>query len=389
LIVSELGTDWKAQFSDFGGRAYLDCAAQGPFPRDTVEEVRRALRYKEHPEEIPEGLSEDLSERARTAVARLIGCHPSSIALGTGTSHGTNLAARGLPIAKGDEVLMAQGEFPALVYPFLNREREGIKVRFVHPPGGGRIVPVEEIIKAIGPETKVIATSLVQFATGYRTDLLALGDACKERKLYLVVDGAQGVGGVDFRVADFPIDILAVSGFKWLFGPYGSGFTYVNPRILEKVRVTEINWRRMEGATHRSRRSEYHMRHAEGARRFDIPEAGSHLHASAFAASVEFLNKVRVPTVEGHVGRLFDRLIRGIEKTPLTIISDLNPKRRSSIMAVEGPNLDATRRIYRSEREAGVVVSLRENLIRISPNLYNDQTDIDRFLEVAASIAVD
>lgn len=387
--MSELGTDWKAQFSDFGGRSYLDCAAQGPFPRDTVAEVRRALRYKEHPEEIPESLSEDLAERARTAAARLIGCHPSSIALGTGTSHGTNLAARGLPIAKGDEVLMAQGEFPALVYPFLNREREGIKVRFVHPPGGGRIVPAEEMIKAIGPETRVIATSLVQFATGYRTDLLALGDACKERKLLLVIDGAQGVGGVDFRVGDFPIDILAVSGFKWLLGPYGSGFTYVNPRILEKVRVTEINWQRMEGATHPRRRSEYHIRHAEGARRFDIPEAGSHLHASAFAASVEFLNRVRVPTIEAHVGRLFERLIRGIEQTPLTIVSDLNPKRRSCIMAVEGPHLDATRRILRRQREAGVIVSLRDNLIRISPNLYNGPEDIDRFLEVAASLAID
>lgn len=387
--MSELGTDWKAQFSDFGGRAYLDCAAQGPFPRETAQEVRRALRYKEHPEEIPGNLSEDLSERARTAVARLIGCHPSSIALGTGTSHGTNLAARALPIAKGDEVLLAQGEFPALVYPFLNREREGIKVRFVHPTAGGRIVPAEQIIKAIGPETKVIATSLVQFSTGYRTDLQALGDACKKRKLYLVVDGAQGVGGVDFRVGDFPIDILAVSGFKWLFGPYGSGFTYVNPRILEKVRVMEINWRRMEGAIHSGRRSEYKIRHAEGARRFDMPEAGSHLNASGFAASVEFLNKVRVPTVEAHVGRLFDRLINGIEKTPLNIVSDLSPKRRSSILAVEGPNVDATRRIFRSEREAGVIVSLRENLIRISPNLYNGPADIDRFLQVAASVAVD
>jgi selenocysteine lyase/cysteine desulfurase len=387
--VSELGTDWKAQFSDFGGRAYLDCAAQGPFPRDTAAEVRRALRYKEHPEEIPENLSEDLSERARTAVARLIGCHPSSIALGTGTSHGTNLAARGLPIAKGDEVLMAQGEFPALVYPFLNREREGIKIRFVHPSAGSRVVPAERIIEAIEPATKVIATSLVQFATGYRTDLQALGDVCRERKLFLVVDGAQGVGGIDFRVGDFPIDILAVSGFKWLLGPYGSGFTYVNPRILEKVRVTEINWRRMEGAIHPGRRSEYHMRHAEGARRFDVPEVGSHLHASAFAASVEFLNRVRVPTVEGHVGRLFDRLIRGIETTPLSIVSDLSPKRRSCIMALQGPNVDATRRIFRSEREAGVIVSLRENLIRVSPNLYNGPADIDRFLAVAASIPVD
>src|SRR6185436_2217601 len=107
-------TDWRAQFSDFGGRAWLDCAAQGPFPRETSEAVRAALRLKEHPEEITPDLFTALPDRARAAAARLIGCHPSSITLGSGASHGMNLAAQGLPLDRGDEVLIARGEFPAV-----------------------------------------------------------------------------------------------------------------------------------------------------------------------------------------------------------------------------------------------------------------------------------
>src|SRR5258705_6545500 len=104
--VSDDASPWKRHFSDFGGKVYLDCAAQGPFPAETVAEVQRALRLKEHPEEIAGSLYETLPERARAAVARLMGCAPESIALASGASHGLNLAARCLPLRAGDEILL-------------------------------------------------------------------------------------------------------------------------------------------------------------------------------------------------------------------------------------------------------------------------------------------
>src|SRR5881409_2123172 len=127
---------WKRHFSDFGGKVYLDCAAQGPFPAETVAEVQRALRLKEHPEEIPGSLYESLPARAREAVARLLGCDPGDVAVASGASHGLNLAARGLPLEAGDEVLLANGEFPANVYPWLNSASDGVEVRLVRPAAG-------------------------------------------------------------------------------------------------------------------------------------------------------------------------------------------------------------------------------------------------------------
>jgi len=373
---------WTGHFSGFGGKAYLDCAAQGPFPRETGEAIRQALRLKEHPEEIPVSLFEDLPARGRAAVARLIGCNPASIALGAGASHGINVAAAGLPLQPGDEVLLPEGEFPANLHPWLNMQSAGVVVRFVAPVSG-RIVEAGPMIDAIGPKTRVIAVSQVAFATGYRVDLKALGDACRQRGLFLVVDGAQGIGAVDFRVADHSIDVLAVSGYKWLFGPYGTGFVYINPKVLDRVRVTAVNWQSVEGATQLNRRSEVRLQFREGARRFDVPETAAFLNMSGFAASVEFLNRVRVPTVEAHVRRLLDRLIQDVEKTALRVVSDLRPERRSAILALEAGSLEETRRIHRRMQQRGVVVSLRDNLIRVSPNIYNTPGDIDRFLEAA------
>jgi len=380
--VPEEATRFRDHFSDFGGQVYLDCAAQGPFPKETVEEVRRALRLKSHPEEIPETLFEELPDRARAAVARLIGCKPASVALGSGASHGINVAARGLPLGNGDEVLVGQGEFPALLLPWIGLTERGVGVRLV-PPAGGRMVTAEDLIAAVGPRTRVVAVSLVAFATGYRIDLQALGEACRRRDLFLVVDGAQGVGAIDFRVADHPIDVLAVSGYKWLLGPYGTGFTYVNPRVLERLRVVDVNWLGIEGADRPNRRAPAELKFKEGARRFDIPETASFLNVSAFAASVEFVARLRVPTIEAHVRRLIDLLARGVTTTRLKIVSDLTVERRSTIVALEAPTLDDTRTVYRRLREKGIVVSLRENLIRVSPNVYNTPDDIDLFLAAA------
>jgi selenocysteine lyase/cysteine desulfurase len=176
--VAEAGGDFGRHFSGFGGKAYLDCAAMGPFPLETSEAVRQALRFKEHPEELSPEIFETLPDKARSAAARLIGCSPSSITLGTGASHGLNAAALGLPLRRGDEVLIPAGEFPAVVLPFVYLEPAGITLRRV-PAKSGRIVEAGDVVRAIGPKTRLVAVSLVTFNTGYRIDVAALGEACR------------------------------------------------------------------------------------------------------------------------------------------------------------------------------------------------------------------
>jgi len=381
--VQEDAGPWKRHFSDFGGKVYLDCAAQGPFPAETVAEVQRALRLKEHPEEIAGSLYESLPGRAREAVARLIGCDPEHVALATGASHGLNLAARCLPLDAGDEVLLAKGEFPANVYPWLNLAAGGVAVRLVQP-ASGRFVGERELIAAIGPKTRIISISHVAFATGYRADLRALGEACRARGIFLVVDGAQSVGAVDFDVSDLPIDVLAVSGDKWLLAPFGTGFTYVNPAILDRLHVADVNWMNVEGSSNLNDLDGYPLRFREGARRFDIPEAASFLNLAGFIASLAFLSSVGVAGVAAHVRRLHDLLIRGLGRTRLRVASDLAPERRSGILALESSSREETRVLYRRLRERGVVVSLRDNVIRVSPHIYNTSGDIELLLDAAA-----
>jgi selenocysteine lyase/cysteine desulfurase len=264
----------------------------------------------------------------------------------------------------------------------MNREADGIRVRVV-APAGGRDVDVAALAAAVSPQTRAICISHVAWITGYRIDLPALGELCRERGLFLVVDGAQSVGAIDFRVTESPIDVLAVSGYKWLLGPYGTGFTYVSPRVLDRMTVGDVNWFSVEGAAHLSRPAPLQLKFRDGARRFDIAETASFLNLSGLAASIEFLNRARVPTIEAHVRRLLDRLLDGIGRTALRVVSNPEAKHRSSILTLEGASLDATRTRFRRLKERGVIVSLRGNLIRVSPNIYNTPDDIAALLEAA------
>ncbi len=381
--VPDETTPWKRHFSDFGGKSYLDCAAQGPFPTETAEAVRRAVRLKEHPEDIPGSLYESLPGQARAAIATLVGCASESIALASGASHGLNLAARCLPLEAGDEVLVPQGEFPANVYPWVNRTADGIVVRRVGP-SAGPFVSEADLTAAFGPKTRAVTISHVAFATGYRVDLGALGTACRDRGVFLVVDGAQSVGAVDYKVSDLPIDLLATSGDKWLLSPFGTGFTYVHPSILERLRVQDVNWMNVEGSSNLNEVGGAPLRFRDGARRFDIPEAASFLNLEGLVASVSFLSRVGIDSVERHVRRLHDLLIRDLPATGLRVASDLSPGRRSGILALHGSSPDDTRAVFRRLRERGVIVSLRENLIRVSPHIYNTGADIESFLEAAS-----
>src|SRR5439155_3349184 len=203
-------------------------------------------------------------------------------------------------------------------YPWLNRASDGIEVRRVGP-AASRFVGEQDLIPAIGSKTRIIAISHVAFSTGYRADLKTLGEACRELGIFLVVDGAQSVGAVDFKVSELPVDVLATSGDKWLLGPFGTGFTYINPALLERLSVREVNWMNVEGSSNLAEPGGGPLRFRDGARRLDIPEAASFLNLHGLIASLSFLARVGVDSVETHVRRLHDRLVRSLDPSRLRV----------------------------------------------------------------------
>ena len=134
-------------------------------------------------------LLDPLEEQLPQSLARLVNAHPEEIALTTNTSLGINMIAQSLPLNAGDNVLLCDVEFPANVYPWMNLARRGIDTRIIKSVEGG--LNLEEMERARDARSRVVAASAVQFFTGRREDLSALGRYCADHELWLVVDAIQ------------------------------------------------------------------------------------------------------------------------------------------------------------------------------------------------------
>ncbi|MGH7225547.1 MAG: aminotransferase class V-fold PLP-dependent enzyme, partial [Gemmataceae bacterium] len=156
-------------------------------------------------------------EEVRRLAARLLNADPLDIAFIKNTSEGVGIVAEGLPWRHGDNMVTAQDEYPANVYPWLNLADRGVEVRRV-PSREGRIL-IDDIRAAVDGRTRLVSLSFVEYASGFRNDLDALGQLCRQRGALFFVDAIQGLGVFPLDVQRTPIDFLAADGHKWLLGP--------------------------------------------------------------------------------------------------------------------------------------------------------------------------
>ncbi len=224
-------------FGPFDGHIWLNCAHQGPLPRSAIEQAEEALHQKTAPHRLPYSAFDEVPARLKKALGSLVGCDSNEVILGNSTSYGLNLLVQGLPLKEGDEVLLIDGDFPATIITWLPLRKKGVNVRLLKP----RQWPptADEIQDALTDRTRVVCSSWVFSFFGCAIDLNAIGKVCHERNVIFVVNGSQAVGARDIDVSETPIDALVSCGFKWLCGPYATGFAWIRPEILATLQYEQ------------------------------------------------------------------------------------------------------------------------------------------------------
>ena len=149
------------------------------------------------------------------------------------TTHGIGVVAEGFPWRAGDNVVLAGEEYPSNQYPWMNLAARGVEVRRV--PSRGNRLAIDDIRAAMDDRTRVLTVSSVEFASGFRNDLDALGELCRERGVFFFVDAIQSLGVFPLDVQRTPIDALAADGHKWLLGPEGAGIGFIRREWVERL----------------------------------------------------------------------------------------------------------------------------------------------------------
>jgi len=358
-------------------RVYLNTAYMGPMPKSAIAAGQKSYAAKGQPwaydvQQDFFGLPEQLRERA----ARLFGAQAGEIALVPSASYGLATAARNLAPQKRSEILVLDGQFPSNIYVWRDlAEQYGARLVTVkRQPGQGW---TEALIRAIGPATSIVACPQVHWLDGGQLDLAHISNTARRQGAALVLDLTQSLGALPFDMAAIQPDFAVAAGYKWLLGPYSTGLLYVAPHHHDEGEPLEQNWITRQGADNFARLIDYTDAYAPGARRFDMGERSAMQLAPAALAS---LDQVLDWGVDAIAQTLADRTAAIAAATASLGLADDMVERAPHYLTLGLP-AGAPDDLLARLAACNIHISQRGDRLRITPHLFNDDTDIAAFAD--------
>jgi selenocysteine lyase/cysteine desulfurase len=379
-----LAIDYRSEFADFEDVAYLNASLQGPLPLRAAQDAQAALEWKKRPDRMGDEVYFDLPDRIREQIAYLIGARSEEIAVTSGASAGLASVAAGIDWKPGDEVLVGRGEFPAHRSTWLRYQQAGLlRVRVVEPRG--RFITADDYIAQIGRHTRVVSASLVRFDNGARLDAPRIAEACRKIGAALLLDLSQCAGSMCLNIRELGATMAVCSGYKWLLGPYGTGFFWIASEWVERLPLGAVYFMALEGARDFHALPSDNLRPVPGARRWDSPETANFTNLAAFNYSLGLVSRIGLDQVALYVDGLVDEIIERLPRDRCVLASPEERSQRGAFVCVSARKPENTPALYDKVRAAKIHVSLRENALRISPHIYNSRDHISRLIDVLSA----
>ncbi|WP_340103826.1 aminotransferase class V-fold PLP-dependent enzyme [Rhodohalobacter sp. 8-1] len=358
---------------------YMNHAAISPLPTPTFEATKKWLdvRNSGSVENFEEGM--ETVETARKRVASYINAPDSEhISFLGNTSDAISAISEGLQWNESDEIILNTLEFPTNVQPFRRLEQLGVTILYVEAENH-RVHP-SDIEALITPKTKLISISAVQYLSGFRADLKAIGDLCSKHDILFVVDGIQALGASPIDVMECKIDALATGAHKWLMSPMGIGFLYLSEKMQAVLEPYKTGWLSVEDPWALSEFEKAWLpvsQHLETGTPNIIAIAG-------LGASLKLFEGIGTELVRNHILHLSGYMLEALQsRSHVDVITPNDDTERLGIVtfSVESSleaDLDS---VLGTLKEKDISISAREGFFRVSPHMYNTEEEIDRVMD--------
>jgi cysteine desulfurase/selenocysteine lyase len=357
----------RAQFPVTESLIYLNHAAVAPLVRPAAEAMKRfsddAMLYGSL--HYPEWL--DAYEGVREAAARMVNVTPGEIALLKNTSEGIATIAMGLNWRPGDRIVAFEEEFPANQYPWRRLESKGVKIDWLSVTD-----PLEKI-DAAAKGARLLTISFVQYLTGYRADLKAIGEICHRHGVIYFVDAIQGLGVFPLDARACHIDGLAADGHKWLLGPEGCAILYISRDLQEQIEPVEFGWTNVAGYNDYGSRD---MALRQDAGRYECGTLNT-IGCFGLRASMEFLLEVGVSRTAPMIQALGDQIAEGARRKGYEVLGERTPATGAGIVSFRKSGTEATAIVEHLKRQK-ISAASRAGWVRTSPHFYITAEEIDK-----------
>jgi len=378
--LNKINTD----FSAAQRISYMNTGTVGLMPDPVLEKLFGFVRwYNEYGPALPEARERKRNElaEAQNSLAKFLKAEQDEVEFMPDTTSGMNAVISALPLQEDDQVLVTDIEHYAGRVPWAYMaDRKGLDVKVLSCIDRGYLT-LDDILAAVEDRTRVISISHVSFTTGGRTDLKQLGDYAEEEDIFLLVDGAQSAGALDLDAESMNCDAFAFPGYKWCLGPEGTGGLYINSRVHDYIEPEIIA---LGGAEEKDLDGNYTLKN--GAELFGLSTEGV-IDILGLGYSLSYLNELGMDRVQAKIKRLTDSLIDQLVQLPgIKIITPGDFSHRAGLVSFEVDGLDADELKNKVDDmfAEGVHVRTvpRPVAIRASLHIYNDESDIDRFVKL-------
>ena len=366
-------TLWERHRADFpvtGNLVYLNHAAVSPVCRAAGEAMRWLATDAEEFGSLHYDKWMACYEGVRVESARMLNADPREIAIVKNTSEGIATIALGLDWRPGDRIVAFHDEFPANQYPWIRLAARGVTITWLRPDA-----PLEEIDRA-ARRARLLAISFVQFLSGYRCDLEAIGEICHRHGVFFFVDAIQGLGAFPIDVRKARIHAASADGHKWLTGPEGCGILYIQRDRQDSVDPVEFGW--TNAASHADYGSR-DMTLRSDAGRYE-PGTLNTIGCFGLEAAFRFLNGVGVANIAPVVQGLADQVAEGALAKGYELLASRTPSTGAGIVSMRKAGIDC-RMIWKDMKERGIITAPRAGWLRVSPHFYISPAEIAAFVE--------
>jgi selenocysteine lyase/cysteine desulfurase len=360
---------------------YLNAASYAPLPRAVQEAGHAGVARKGQPWKLPAAFAGQQYERTRAAAAKLINADPDDVALISSVSYGVASAAKVLNVPKGSRVIVLKDDHTSPVLEWtLRAPAGGFTVEMVEPDDDGdwTAALLQAIERKGAPPVALASISSLHWSSGGAIDIDRVAAALKRQGAALLIDATQGAGIMDLDVRRIDPDFLVFPTYKWVLGPYGRAFLYVAKRHQDGMPLEQT------GAGRRAISSEStpYMRDTAfvaNARRFDMGERDWFITLEMAAVGMELVASWGREAIAARLRLLTSRIADGLRNTGVLILDER--LRVPHIISLSFPQGMPSGLIERLAAE-NVHVASRLGRLRISPHVYNDEADADRFVTV-------
>ena len=358
---------------------YLNSASYSPLPLRTQEAGRVAVGRKGTPWTLEASFANRQHERARLAAARLINADAADIALIPSISYGVATAAKLLTLPRGARVLVLENDHSSPVLEWQTRaDAQGFAIETIRQPydGDWTSAVLASIERPGAPPVALASISSVHWSDGGLIDVQKVGAALRRHGAVFLIDATHGVGVLAMDVKRLDPDFAIFPTYKWLLGPYGRAFIYIARRHQDGIPLEQTAFGRRD--VH-SENAVYFTdtRYVPDARRFDMGERDHFISMEMAAIGMEMMAEWGAAAIEQRLTMLTDRIAEGVRGTGVRV-ADRHLRAPHVLSLGFQDGLPAG--LVEGLASEGIYVAARLRRMRVSPHVFNDELDADRFV---------